>query len=243
MRETIVHKKARKRTLLFWHFVLNGDGSNWVHNAALWEMGHRIWSFCIFSTTHITAVHLNRLIYSWQGFNYHSSAIIIISFICFWIAQLVFRTQTAIQRRVVEPCVKRAGLGDQDVEYCTRNCSGSGQTISHGLLASWKWRIWGSGNCSQGVWQSVLNKERSRSSAKSTCCHWNQLSWTSLQQLRLWTGMARLVVTQTEENVGVGCIFSLEHLFQCFCVDRSVLWTCCRPWNKWMSQHWSPDLL
>lgn len=199
MRETIVHKKARKRTLLFWHFVLNGDGGNWVCNVTVWGMGHRIWSFCIFSITRITAVHLNRLIYSWQCFNYHSSAIIIIiSFICFWIAQLVFRTQSAIQT-ILEPCVKRAVFGDQYIEYCTGTAGDPARQFLVGCWHHGSGRIWGSGNCSQGVGQSVLNEERSRSSAKSTYCHWNQLSWTSLQQLRLWTGMARLLVTQTDK--------------------------------------------
>lgn len=74
--------------LAFCH--IQGCDSNWICSVAV-RNDVTVWSFCIFSITHVTAVHLSRLIYSWQCFNYHSSTIIIIAFIWFWIAQLFFR--------------------------------------------------------------------------------------------------------------------------------------------------------
>ena len=102
-------------------FCHERGGTNWVCNVAVWEiMGHRIWSFCIISITRVTAVHLNRLIYSWQCFNYRSGTIIIIAFICFWIAQLVFRIQSPVQSQHLELFVKRAVSSRQNRERCTR---------------------------------------------------------------------------------------------------------------------------
>jgi len=99
----------------------------------------------------------------------------------------------------------------------------------------------GEGGCSQGC--PYLMRQRSRSSAKSAYCHWNWPSWSSLQQLRLWTQMLRLLVIQTEEHLGTRCIFSLWTFVPIFIYRQvTVLWTWCQPWNKWMSRHCSEAL-
>lgn len=88
-----------------------------------------------------------------------------------------------------------------------------------------------------------LIKGRSRSSAKYLL----PLNTAELDQLTAAEALdcnVKALSNTNRRTLRVRCIFSLWTFVPVFIYRQvTVLWICCWPWNKWMSQHFSPNLV